>query len=372
MLRSATVLGTAAALAVLPGTAVAAPATVNLRIEGATQTLFEGPVTTDGKTLTKDASGPHACDGTNGGANPTPGPTMTSALDDGAIGNGFTWDGTWFSFGDFGIDRIGPDAATSSQFWGYALNFAQVQVGGCQQQVKNGDQVLFAYDFFSKTHLLRLSGPAKAAVGEPLTVHVVDGQDGSPVPGAQVGGAATNSAGDATLSFPSPGTQTLKAEAPSSVRSNALAVCVYQPGSGACGTTAGGQGGAAPGGGAPVDTRDSHAPSATISSPRSGKRYRRGPRVLRGRATDDRALFGVYFRLRRYARGGCRYYNAHTERFSRAGHCAHARWVRLGAKQSWSYLLPKRLARGRYVLEQKSIDTAWNGARERVDFRVTR
>ena len=76
--------------------ALAGPVTVNLRIEGSSSTIFEGPVTTNAKTLTKDASGPHACDGTNGGANPTPGPTMTTALDDGSIAGGFTWAGTWF------------------------------------------------------------------------------------------------------------------------------------------------------------------------------------------------------------------------------------------------------------------------------------
>ncbi len=53
--------------------AAAAPVTVNLRIEGSSSTIFEGPVTTDAKTI-----GGHPCDGTNGGANATPGPTMTS------------------------------------------------------------------------------------------------------------------------------------------------------------------------------------------------------------------------------------------------------------------------------------------------------
>src|SRR4051812_39355522 len=99
------------ALAVVAPTALAAPATVHLRVEGSSATLFEGTVATDAKTLTKDASGPHPCDGTNGGVNPTPGPTMTTALDDGSLAGGFTWAGTWFDgFQDFGIDRIGPDS----------------------------------------------------------------------------------------------------------------------------------------------------------------------------------------------------------------------------------------------------------------------
>ena len=88
-----------------------APATVHLRVEGSSATLFDGSVATNAKTLTKDGSGPHPCDGTNGGANSTPGPTMTTALDDGALAGGFTWAGTWFDgFQDFGIDRIGSDS----------------------------------------------------------------------------------------------------------------------------------------------------------------------------------------------------------------------------------------------------------------------
>ena len=52
------------ALLVPASVAAAAPVTVNLRVEGATQTLFEGPVTTDAKpTLSAPSSGgPHPCD----------------------------------------------------------------------------------------------------------------------------------------------------------------------------------------------------------------------------------------------------------------------------------------------------------------------
>src|SRR3954452_22519702 len=44
---------------VLAGPAAAAPVTVNLRVEGSTQTLFDGPITTDAKSLTKDTTGSH-------------------------------------------------------------------------------------------------------------------------------------------------------------------------------------------------------------------------------------------------------------------------------------------------------------------------
>src|SRR4051794_41759934 len=108
--------------------AVAAPVTVNLRVEGSSQTFYEGPVTTDAKTLTKDSSGAHPCDGTNGGANPTPGPTMTGALDDGTIAGGLTWDRTRFNrFEGFGLKPVGPHASTSTAVWGYGPNFRPTQ-----------------------------------------------------------------------------------------------------------------------------------------------------------------------------------------------------------------------------------------------------
>jgi hypothetical protein len=359
-----------ASLGLAAPAALAAPVTVNLRIEGKTSTIFEGPVTTDAKTLTKDASGPHACDGTNGGANPTPGPTMTTALDDGAIAGGFTWDGTWFSFGDFGIDRIGPDAATSTEFWGYAYNWQSSQVGGCQQQVSTGDDVLFGFDYFSKSALLRLSGPATAEAGQPVSVTVVDGQSGSPVAGAAVGGTLTGPDGKATVTFSSTGVQRLKAERADALRSNALAVCVHRGNDGTCGTTTpGGAAGPAPAA-APADTRSAAASFVGIAE---GQRFarRRAPRLLRG--TVDPGAAGIHlvrFRLRRELGGKCFFYSAALERFRR-GRCA-ASWFlyRLGDRPSWEYLLPSRLGPGRYVLTVRVMDRWGREVTRSVRFRV--
>ena len=68
------------------------PTLVNLRIEGSTNTIFEGPVVTRGHDVTTPSGGTHKCDGTNNNANPFPGPTCTSALDDAAKLNDFTFD----------------------------------------------------------------------------------------------------------------------------------------------------------------------------------------------------------------------------------------------------------------------------------------
>lgn len=202
--------------------ALAAPATVNVRVEGPVGTIWDGPVTTDGHAIEKDHFGPQPCDGTNNGASPTPGPTVTSALDD-----TFAWEGKWTpSLNDFQITRIGSAGQTATKFWGLVLNFQQLQVGGCQQQVKTGDQVLFAYDLFSAKHILKLTGPTRARAGKRFKVKVVDGQNGRPVAGAKVGVVRTNAQGVASTSFKGRGRAVLKATAPESVRSNALIVKV--------------------------------------------------------------------------------------------------------------------------------------------------
>ncbi len=206
--------------------------TVTLRVEGASTTLFEGPVETSPHVVKGQT-----CDGTNGGANPAPGPTMTGALDS----SGLSWDGTWYdSFQDFAVDRIGPDSSdlVNFRFWGLVLNFQTTQIGGCQQQVKAGDEVLFAYDLFSASGLLRLSGPAVAATGQPFTVTVADGTSGAAVGGASVGSATTDASGAATVSFAAPGTHSLKASKAGAIRSNAISVCVYDIAAGGCGIAA--------------------------------------------------------------------------------------------------------------------------------------
>lgn len=236
------VLATTAAfggLAVPAATAVAAPTKVTVRVEGATKTIFEGAVTSDGHAITKDATGEHACDGTNGGVNPTPGATMTAALDDATRLAGLEWGATWDDgFQDFFVGSIGPDTADSSNFWGYALNGVPTSVGGCQQQVESGDEVLFYYGG-TFDNILRASGPRKVRAGRRFDVKVrayVTSYDSAgnastevkPIAGARIGGKKTNSKGIATLRFKTTGTKRLKATRAKSVRSNQLAVKVLK------------------------------------------------------------------------------------------------------------------------------------------------
>jgi hypothetical protein len=359
------ILATALVALAAAAPALAAPATVQLRVEGSTSTIFEGPVTTDGKQIDK-GTGPHACDGAGGGQPPRP--TMTSALDDGSIAGGFSWDGTWFDFGDFGIDRVGPDAGNvaTNQFWGYALNFAPATLGGCQQHVQAGDDVLYAYDFFGPDFnarpLLRLSGPGLARTGAPVAVTVTNGIDGSPVEGATLAGTLSDAGGGASVGFSSPGLKTLKGEKAGSIRSNVLRVCVSDSGTDTCGVPAT-QLGASQGA-----VKDSKAPAARIASPLDGRRYRRGPRLLRGSATDsETAVTQVKLALRRHVAGhNCRWWSGRRERFV-GSNCRKTFFFAIGNDAPWSYLLPRRLPHGHYVLDVKAFDRARNRDEKFVD-----
>ena len=110
---------------------------------------------------------------------------------------------------------------TGKDFWAICLNLVPTQVGGCQQKVKKGDQVLFAYTTLDVTkHYLKLSGPDIAVVNIPVVLTVTDGT-GAPIPKASVHGHLTDDQGRVSLTFDGVGTQKLKAKRqPDSVRSN--------------------------------------------------------------------------------------------------------------------------------------------------------
>jgi|tagenome__1003787_1003787.scaffolds.fasta_scaffold20935260_3 hypothetical protein len=383
----------AAAVCALSATpALAAPVTVNVRVEGATHTIYEGPVTTDSHLVDGgDGTGQHVCDGTNAGAYPSPGPTQTGALDDAARTNGFTWLASWSaSAQDFFISTIGGDSASSTRFWNLVRNWTSLQTGGCQQQVQNGDDLLFALTGFDPTTfatwpLLELRGaPATEPVNQPFTVHVLqhDG-NGSPATdaaGANVAGQTTGADGTATVSFDSPGVQHLKADRSGSIRSNGETVCVYVPGSGDCGTDKAqptDQPATTPGP-APVVVKDTTAPVVHVRSPQSGKTYRHAPRVLAGTIDETGGVAQVFLRLRATTNGGgltstsrCRWFSGKRGVFThRTVPCSKARFFRVGSNLTFSYLLPAGLRDGRYVLDVKVLDRAYNAGRASVPFAV--
>jgi hypothetical protein len=220
--------------------ALAVPVTVNLRVEGPSRTVFDGPVTTDGHDVTTDTAGTHKCDGTNGGAEPEPGPTATAALDDAAKLGGFTIDGPYGNFGidDYFIERVADESIDpNSQYWSLWINHSFSDKGGCQKRVAAGQDVLWAGIPFSVSVPLKLTGPNSAVTGQPLQVQVTDGSNGDAQSGATVGGATTGADGRATLTFPEEGIYRLKAEKPDTIRSNTIVLCVDPPGAAPCTST---------------------------------------------------------------------------------------------------------------------------------------
>ena len=225
-----------AVFAIAAPAAAADPVSVDLRIEGVSGTIFEGPVTTDAHPVsTPSDPTPRACDGTGQGH--PPGPTATTALDTASGIAGFGWDGEWDDTGlkDYYYDQIGPDRIDrSSHYWSLWTNWSFASAGGCGQPVKQGDEVLWAFEDFNPSPILRLHAPGTARTGESFGVRVVDGFDDSPEAGAVVEGATTGPDGAATLSFADAGVYRLKAEKPDAIRSNAQVVCVDPAGADPC------------------------------------------------------------------------------------------------------------------------------------------
>ena len=227
------------ALAAAPA-AHAFPVTVNLRVEGPTKTVFDGPVTTDAHDVTTQTAGTHKCDGTNGAAEPEPGPTATGALDDAAKLAGFTIDGPYGNFGidDYFLERVGDEEIDpNSEYWSLWINHGFSDKGGCQKRVLAGQDVLWAGIPFSVSIPLKLAGPDSAVTGQPVQVKVTDGSNGDPQGGATVGGATTGADGQATLTIPNEGIYRLKAEKPDTIRSNTVVLCVDPPGAAPCTST---------------------------------------------------------------------------------------------------------------------------------------
>ena len=143
-------------------TSPASPEKTNgrFRIEGADSegTIFEGCIISGPETVTTPSGGSHLCDGTNNNANPSPGATLTTQINDAANLFGFSFDGTYSSqFQDFFITRIGQSSQTNNQFWGVLVDRIYTPTGGCQYQVQPGLEGLWAYDAFNKNVFLKVS-----------------------------------------------------------------------------------------------------------------------------------------------------------------------------------------------------------------------
>ena len=120
-------------LSAAPGAAQAA--TVNMRIEGAGRTLFEGGLVVTShnvQSVSERAIGAiRPCDGTNNGAGGAPAPTGTSAMFDALALQGQGFDGQWYDqYDDYLISKLGGESAS----WRLFRNGAFAPVGGLPAQ----------------------------------------------------------------------------------------------------------------------------------------------------------------------------------------------------------------------------------------------
>ncbi|HEY3758817.1 MAG TPA: hypothetical protein VGL37_03600 [Solirubrobacteraceae bacterium] len=242
--------------------AQAAPTQVDVRIEGKTKTLFEGPILTeghdvhssepDGGNVAEDLE-EHRCDGVDplDSQNVSPGPTPTAASVDAMslIGETEQLDGQWYpGFEDFFVKRWGSEeenAEREGKSWGILVNNVYTVVGGCQYQLSAGDEILWIFNAFESRPILGLfaakehygSGvrplTAIAQLGEPFEVEVAayddDGEDQPPASpertaantkpyeGADVSPVAISEKGFETVQAASPETVTTNGEGKASI-----------------------------------------------------------------------------------------------------------------------------------------------------------
>jgi Domain of unknown function (DUF4430) len=281
---------TVAILLIIAAGVQAAPTLVNVRIEGKGETLFEGPVLTEGHDVKASSDiQERPCDGIDplDPQNKTPGSTPTSASVDAMSIVGETFDGQWYpGYDDYFITRWGPDEQDPADgaYWGILVNDVFTNVGGCQYELHENDEVLWVYDAFKERADLALfpagdtaSSPpltAIAQLGQPFGVQVdvydddkednppvePDRADATPYEGAEVSpvltsskgfeqvettspeAVTTNSEGKASITFTTPGWHRIKAGTPldgegeeEAIRSNRIDVCVPAEGETGCG-----------------------------------------------------------------------------------------------------------------------------------------
>jgi hypothetical protein len=369
-------------LGLLAGTAHAAgPADVTIRVEGQAQTVLpETALRTTTTPVRKDSDPTHTC----------PGTTAAGALERATAGD---WTAQWFApplgFGPLRIKTQNTDATgASGTYWSFWLNGRFSDTGICGQELQEGDDVLLFVDCYGTGCVspkpLGISGvPSRPRPGSQATVNVTESTavsnypnptttTSAPAPGAtvNVGGRAytTGSDGSAIVSFPTRGPVDVQATKADTVRTAVIHACVTDGADNVCGSpppceTSGHDG--------RCGTTDTEEPHARIKGLVDGRHYDRGPRLLHGTVTaDPSGLRAVKLRLTRRRGDRCWIYSGHTERF-KARKCGKRSWFKIGDRQDWSYLLPARLKRGKYILDVTAIDKAGNrDALERKRSRV--
>jgi hypothetical protein len=366
------ITGLAAGLAVLVAAPSALAAHVTVRVEGTADTLVpRTTVTTSTGTFTKDGDPAHSCSRSSAGG----------ALEAASAGD---WGGTWGGT-DYLVQTIRSEAhlggPSPDTYWSFWRNYQYSPTGACGTPLQEGDDVLFFPGCYGAgcdrdPSPLRITAlPASAAQGQVFGVRVVQyavafDQDpngattSAPAAGATVsaGGQSFTAGADgvAFVRVDSKGVAGVRATKAGYVRSATEPVCVN------CGTPSPPQPGS-PG------AADSVGPGTTLGI-KNGKVFSRkkAPRTLRGKvASDPSGLSAVKIRLLRKDGKKCSFFSGGRERFRKTHLCWHGAFFKIGDRADWSYLLPKRLGRGRYRLEAYGIDGVLNrGPIKRIRFRV--
>lgn len=207
--------GVSAALALTPAALAAGPATVRVRIEGATRTLLPATtVHTRSGSITKGGTPAGAC----------PATTAAGALD---IATHHRWDGTYGTYGLSVISVFGESHTFSSPYyWSIFVDNRYASAGICGLKLHGGEQVLFAAVPDKGTEYpIVLAAPRSAIAGHAFKVKAsYYGAKGAATPLAGVsltGGGATNKQGIATVTATKAGKLTLTASHPGYIRSEA-------------------------------------------------------------------------------------------------------------------------------------------------------
>jgi hypothetical protein len=345
----------------LAAPAVAAPGDVAVRVEGGSQTLLPRTVVRTTDTPVGKPGQP-TCAGTS----------ALGALDRATNGN---WGGPYNSgLSSYNIQTLMGETHddTTSSYWAFWINYAYASAGVCGQPTQQGDDLLFVPECYAAgctpARPLRITGlPARVAPGAPVTVKVVQYSPpvypatqttSAPAAGATLStggeGTTTGADGTAQLMFSGSGAKTVQATKPGHVRSAAESTCVTKGADGSCGTP------------------DTEAPVASFARLKNGKVFKRkrAPRKIEGSVTPDPSgLLSVRLSIVRKRGDRCSAFDGATERYRRH-RCRGSRSFRIGDRAEWSYLLPKRLGKGRYTIRAVAIDKAGNDASTRVVIRV--
>jgi hypothetical protein len=365
---------------------LAAPAyaaNVTVRIEGQDQTLVPRTLAqTSDDVVLDDPNSDMNCSG-------------RSAM--GAIHRvtGGAYEGEWQGHGWLlttikGEFHYDPFPADPARYWSFWVNYKHMDVGLCDPtfRLQEGDDVIILVDCYSATSACEKAQPLElrnvpptVAPGQPMTIrvdeHYVEDPTAYPTvtrtrpsEGATVsaGGqtATTGAGGTATLTFPAAGPVSIAVTKSGRVRTAGV-TCVTTGNDGSCGTqlppnTPLGTG----------DPDDKTAPVAAFSGLKKGRVFsrKRAPRELRGTVSaDPSGIKSVRLSIMRKRKGRCWAFDGKSERFERH-RCGGSRSFRIGDRADWSYLLPERLARGRYTIRVAAIDKAGNDSSTQTRIRV--